>query len=172
MFHLGKGLKIRCGSSLIFNCLFAHLGTGVVRSSIAEVPHSPISSSVPTAERNATLPRIQTLPHSTNVGVRPFSPSKTATSSHNSNTPGGNAYSLFLSSYLLCSYTSSATEDKVLAFFSHTVHAERLSSSLALSSFTISYSTYALYALPHVLGVHFTPSPQAAVASPGSGSLT
>ncbi|XP_072252770.1 target of Nesh-SH3 isoform X4 [Leuresthes tenuis] len=63
-------------------------GTGVVRSSIAEVPHSPISSSVPTAERNATRPRIQTLPHSTNVGVRPFSPSKTATSSHNSNTPG------------------------------------------------------------------------------------
>ncbi|XP_072252768.1 target of Nesh-SH3 isoform X2 [Leuresthes tenuis] len=65
-------------------------GTGVVRSSIAEVPHSPISSSVPTAERNATRPRIQTLPHSTNVGVRPFSPSKTATSSHNSNTPGAN----------------------------------------------------------------------------------
>ncbi|KAM4557904.1 target of Nesh-SH3 isoform 3-T3 [Odontesthes bonariensis] len=65
-------------------------GTGVVRSSVAEVPHSPISSSVPTAERNATLPRIQTLPHSTNLGVRPFSPSKTATSSHNSNTPGAN----------------------------------------------------------------------------------
>ncbi|KAM4557903.1 target of Nesh-SH3 isoform 2-T2 [Odontesthes bonariensis] len=66
------------------------IGTGVVRSSVAEVPHSPISSSVPTAERNATLPRIQTLPHSTNLGVRPFSPSKTATSSHNSNTPGAN----------------------------------------------------------------------------------
>ncbi|XP_069010295.1 target of Nesh-SH3 isoform X2 [Embiotoca jacksoni] len=61
-------------------------GTGVLRSSVAEVPRSPISSSVATAGRNTTLSRIRVPPHSTNR-VRTFSPSKTVTS-HSSNTPG------------------------------------------------------------------------------------
>ncbi|XP_069010296.1 target of Nesh-SH3 isoform X3 [Embiotoca jacksoni] len=62
------------------------IGTGVLRSSVAEVPRSPISSSVATAGRNTTLSRIRVPPHSTNR-VRTFSPSKTVTS-HSSNTPG------------------------------------------------------------------------------------
>ncbi|XP_008299587.1 target of Nesh-SH3-like isoform X2 [Stegastes partitus] len=63
-------------------------GTGILRPSIAEVPRSPISSSVPTAGRNTTLSRTRVPPHSTNHGVRPFSPSKTVTSPHSSSTPG------------------------------------------------------------------------------------
>ncbi|XP_023286405.1 target of Nesh-SH3-like isoform X2 [Seriola lalandi dorsalis] len=59
-------------------------GTGILRSSIAEDPRSPINSSVPAAGRNTT--RVPT--HSTRVGVRPISPSKTFTSSHSSSTPG------------------------------------------------------------------------------------
>ncbi|XP_035799212.1 target of Nesh-SH3 isoform X6 [Amphiprion ocellaris] len=66
------------------------LGTGVLRPSVAEVPRSPISSPVPTAGRNTTLSRTRVPPHSTNHGVRPFSPSKTVTSSHSSSTPGAN----------------------------------------------------------------------------------
>ncbi|XP_035799208.2 target of Nesh-SH3 isoform X2 [Amphiprion ocellaris] len=65
-------------------------GTGVLRPSVAEVPRSPISSPVPTAGRNTTLSRTRVPPHSTNHGVRPFSPSKTVTSSHSSSTPGAN----------------------------------------------------------------------------------
>ncbi|XP_008299589.1 target of Nesh-SH3-like isoform X4 [Stegastes partitus] len=64
------------------------IGTGILRPSIAEVPRSPISSSVPTAGRNTTLSRTRVPPHSTNHGVRPFSPSKTVTSPHSSSTPG------------------------------------------------------------------------------------
>ncbi|XP_035799213.1 target of Nesh-SH3 isoform X7 [Amphiprion ocellaris] len=67
-----------------------HHGTGVLRPSVAEVPRSPISSPVPTAGRNTTLSRTRVPPHSTNHGVRPFSPSKTVTSSHSSSTPGAN----------------------------------------------------------------------------------
>ncbi|XP_071334597.1 target of Nesh-SH3 isoform X6 [Trachinotus anak] len=64
------------------------LGTGVLRSSIAEVPRSPISSSVPAAGRNTTLSRTRVPTHSTRTGVRPISPSKTFTSSHSSSTAG------------------------------------------------------------------------------------
>uniref|UniRef100_A0A096M7W8 Target of Nesh-SH3-like n=1 Tax=Poecilia formosa TaxID=48698 RepID=A0A096M7W8_POEFO len=64
--------------------------SGSTRSSTAEVPHSPISSSVPTGGRNATVIRNRDPSHSSNPGVRSFSPSKTATSSRTSNTPGGN----------------------------------------------------------------------------------
>ncbi|XP_035460125.2 target of Nesh-SH3 isoform X2 [Scophthalmus maximus] len=63
-----------------------NLGTGILRPSIAEVPRSPISSSVPAARRNTTLSRTRV--HSTRIGVRPVSPSKTLTSSHSSSTPG------------------------------------------------------------------------------------
>ncbi|KAM9709799.1 target of Nesh-SH3 isoform 3-T3 [Menidia menidia] len=63
-------------------------GSGVVRSPIAGVPHSPNSSS--TAGRNVALPRPRTPSHSTNLGVRPFSPPKAPTSSQSSNTPGAN----------------------------------------------------------------------------------
>ncbi|XP_071334566.1 target of Nesh-SH3 isoform X2 [Trachinotus anak] len=63
-------------------------GTGVLRSSIAEVPRSPISSSVPAAGRNTTLSRTRVPTHSTRTGVRPISPSKTFTSSHSSSTAG------------------------------------------------------------------------------------
>ncbi|XP_054887357.1 target of Nesh-SH3 isoform X3 [Poeciliopsis prolifica] len=65
-----------------------NLGSGSTRSSTAEVPHSPISSSVPTGGRNATVTRNRVPSHSSNPGVRSFSPSKTSTSSHTSNTPG------------------------------------------------------------------------------------
>ncbi|XP_014911843.1 target of Nesh-SH3-like isoform X1 [Poecilia latipinna] len=65
-----------------------NLGSGSTRSSTAEVPHSPISSSVPTGGRNATVIRNRDPSHSSNPGVRSFSPSKTATSSRTSNTPG------------------------------------------------------------------------------------
>uniref|UniRef100_A0A3B3YZH5 Fibronectin type-III domain-containing protein n=1 Tax=Poecilia mexicana TaxID=48701 RepID=A0A3B3YZH5_9TELE len=62
-------------------------GSGSTRSSTAEVPHSPISSSVPTGGRNATVIRNRDPSHSSNPGVRSFSPSKTATTSRTSNTP-------------------------------------------------------------------------------------
>lgn len=89
LFHLGKAVKFWSGiMSNLLNCLFAHLGTGILRPSIAEVPRSPISSSVPAARRNTTLSRTRV--HSTRIGVRPVSPSKTLTSSHSSSTPGGN----------------------------------------------------------------------------------
>ncbi|XP_044074014.1 target of Nesh-SH3 isoform X3 [Siniperca chuatsi] len=64
------------------------IGTGVLRPSVAEVPRSPISSSVPPAGRNTTLSRTRVPPHATRNSVRPFSPSKTFTSSHSSSTPG------------------------------------------------------------------------------------
>ncbi|XP_032385642.1 target of Nesh-SH3 isoform X5 [Etheostoma spectabile] len=64
------------------------LGTGILRPSIAEVPRSPISSSVPLARRNTTLTRTRVPPHSTRNSGRPVSPSKTFTSSHSSSTPG------------------------------------------------------------------------------------
>ncbi|XP_070693741.1 target of Nesh-SH3 [Pempheris klunzingeri] len=64
------------------------IGTGVLKSSIAEVPRSPITSSVPPAGRNTTLSRTRVPAHSTRNSVRPFSPSKTFTSSHSSSTPG------------------------------------------------------------------------------------
>ncbi|XP_078118372.1 target of Nesh-SH3 isoform X1 [Sander vitreus] len=63
-------------------------GTGVLRPSIAEVPRSPISSSVPLAGKNTTLTRTRVPPHSTRNSGRPVSPSKTFTSSHSSSTPG------------------------------------------------------------------------------------
>lgn len=63
-------------------------GTGVIRSSIAEVPRSPISSSAPTAGRNTTLSRTRVPLHSTRKGVRPFPQPKIFTSSHSSSTPG------------------------------------------------------------------------------------
>ncbi|XP_039861706.1 target of Nesh-SH3 isoform X3 [Simochromis diagramma] len=61
-------------------------GPGVLGSS--EVPRSPISSSVPTAGRNTTLRRTGVPSHSTNHVARPFSQSRTVTSSHSSSTPG------------------------------------------------------------------------------------
>ncbi|XP_059199626.1 target of Nesh-SH3 [Centropristis striata] len=61
-------------------------GTGALRPSIAEAPRSPISSSLPLAGRNTTLPRTRVPPHSTRNSGRTFSPSKT--SSHSSSTPG------------------------------------------------------------------------------------
>uniref|UniRef100_A0A3B4TXR8 Target of Nesh-SH3-like n=1 Tax=Seriola dumerili TaxID=41447 RepID=A0A3B4TXR8_SERDU len=64
------------------------IGTGILRSSIAEDPRSPINSSVPAAGRNTTLFRTRVPTHSTRVGVRPIPPSKTFTSSHSSSTPG------------------------------------------------------------------------------------
>ncbi|TDH06725.1 hypothetical protein EPR50_G00116200 [Perca flavescens] len=63
-------------------------GTGVLRPSIAEVPRSPISSSVPLAGNNTTPTRTRVLPHSTRNRGRPVSPFKTSTSSHSSSTPG------------------------------------------------------------------------------------
>ncbi|XP_041806245.1 target of Nesh-SH3 isoform X5 [Chelmon rostratus] len=63
-------------------------GTGVLRSSVAEVPRSPVSSSVPPAGRNTTLSRPRVLPHSTRNSVQPFSPSKTFTTPLSSSTPG------------------------------------------------------------------------------------
>ncbi|XP_040912762.1 target of Nesh-SH3 isoform X6 [Toxotes jaculatrix] len=63
------------------------LGLGILRSSVAEVPRSPISSSVPTARRNTTLLRNRVSSHSTRTGVRQISSSKTFTSSHSSSTP-------------------------------------------------------------------------------------
>nr|XP_046259393.1 target of Nesh-SH3 isoform X2 [Scatophagus argus] len=66
-------------------------GTGVLRSSIAEVPRSPISSSVPPAGRNTSSSRPRVPPHSTRNSVRPFSPSKTfSTSLSSSSTPRAN----------------------------------------------------------------------------------
>ncbi|XP_067460075.1 target of Nesh-SH3 isoform X4 [Thunnus thynnus] len=52
------------------------LGTGVTRSSIAEVPRFPISSSAPPAGRNTTQSRTRVPPHSTRNGVRPYSQPK------------------------------------------------------------------------------------------------
>ncbi|XP_053184352.1 target of Nesh-SH3 isoform X2 [Scomber japonicus] len=63
-------------------------GTGVIRSSIAEVPRFPISSSAPPAGRNTTFSRTRVPPlHSSRV-VRPFPQLKTFPSSHSSSTPG------------------------------------------------------------------------------------
>ncbi|XP_030283939.1 target of Nesh-SH3 isoform X5 [Sparus aurata] len=64
------------------------IGTGVIRSSVAEVPRSPISSSVTPAGRNTTLSRPRVPPHSTRNSVQPFPPSKTFTTSLSSSTPG------------------------------------------------------------------------------------
>lgn len=52
------------------------IGTGVTRSSIAEVPRFPISSSAPPAGRNTTQSRTRVPPHSTRTGVRPYSQPK------------------------------------------------------------------------------------------------
>ncbi|XP_013886391.1 target of Nesh-SH3 isoform X3 [Austrofundulus limnaeus] len=57
-------------------------GPGIIKSSVDEVPHSPISSSVLKAGRNATVPVTRVPSPSTNQGVRTFSQSKT--SSHSS----------------------------------------------------------------------------------------
>ncbi|KAM3608091.1 uncharacterized protein V6R79_018976 [Siganus canaliculatus] len=65
-------------------------GTGVVGSSVAEAPRSPISSSVLLAGRNATLSRPRVAPHSTRNSVLPFSPSKALTTSLSSSTPRAN----------------------------------------------------------------------------------
>ncbi|XP_073330012.1 target of Nesh-SH3 [Pagrus major] len=64
------------------------LGTGVLRPSVAEVPRSPISSSVTPAGGNTTLSRPRVPPHSTRNSVQPFPPSKTFTTSLSSSTPG------------------------------------------------------------------------------------
>lgn len=69
------------------NCFSAHLGTRVLKPSIAAVPRSPISSSVPQAGRNITRTRVP--PQTPRISGRPFTPSKTS-SSHSSSTPGGN----------------------------------------------------------------------------------
>ncbi|KAM6978838.1 target of Nesh-SH3 isoform 2-T2 [Tautogolabrus adspersus] len=63
-------------------------GTGFVKSSIAEVPQSPISTSVAPAGRNITLSRSRVPPNSNRKSVRPFSPSKKFTSSQSSSSPG------------------------------------------------------------------------------------
>ncbi|XP_060909251.1 target of Nesh-SH3 isoform X5 [Labrus mixtus] len=63
-------------------------GTGFVKSSIAEVPQSPISSSVAPAGRNSTQSRSGVPPNSNHKSVRPFSPSKKLTSSQSSSSPG------------------------------------------------------------------------------------
>ncbi|KAF3843363.1 hypothetical protein F7725_002212 [Dissostichus mawsoni] len=67
------------------NCFSAHLGTGVLKPSIAAVPRSPISSTVPQAGRNTTRTRVP--PQTPRISGRPFTPSKTS-SSHSSSTPG------------------------------------------------------------------------------------
>ncbi|KAM6978843.1 target of Nesh-SH3 isoform 7-T7 [Tautogolabrus adspersus] len=64
------------------------IGTGFVKSSIAEVPQSPISTSVAPAGRNITLSRSRVPPNSNRKSVRPFSPSKKFTSSQSSSSPG------------------------------------------------------------------------------------
>ncbi|XP_060909252.1 target of Nesh-SH3 isoform X6 [Labrus mixtus] len=64
------------------------IGTGFVKSSIAEVPQSPISSSVAPAGRNSTQSRSGVPPNSNHKSVRPFSPSKKLTSSQSSSSPG------------------------------------------------------------------------------------
>ncbi|XP_037831876.1 target of Nesh-SH3 isoform X2 [Kryptolebias marmoratus] len=66
-------------------------GPGIVKPSIDEVPHSPISSSAPKAGRNATVPHTHSPSHSTSQGVTPVSVSKT--SSHSSSTPEGHMVS-------------------------------------------------------------------------------
>ncbi|KAJ4933423.1 hypothetical protein JOQ06_030253 [Pogonophryne albipinna] len=60
-------------------------GTRVLKPSIAAVPRSPISSSVPQAGRNTTRTRVP--PQTPRISGRPFTPSKTS-SSHSSSTPG------------------------------------------------------------------------------------
>ncbi|XP_053296621.1 target of Nesh-SH3 isoform X2 [Pleuronectes platessa] len=65
-----------------------NLGAGIHRPSKAEVPRTPISSSIPTGARNNTLSRTRIPPHSTGGGVRTGSSSKTLTSSRSSSTPG------------------------------------------------------------------------------------
>ncbi|KAM7407142.1 hypothetical protein PAMA_003058 [Pampus argenteus] len=62
-------------------------GTGLIKSSIAEVPRSSISSPAPPARRNTTLSH--TLPpHSTRNGVNRLSQPNKFPSSHSSSTPG------------------------------------------------------------------------------------
>ncbi|KAL6101337.1 abi3bp [Pungitius sinensis] len=63
------------------------IGPGAHRPFVAEVPHSPISSSVPLAGRNSTLSHTRVPPHPTRNSGRALSPSKTFTSSHSSSTP-------------------------------------------------------------------------------------
>lgn len=77
----------------ISNCTspFWSIGPGVIKSTIDEVPRSPISSSIPKAGRNVTVPHTQ-------APLRTFSPSRT--SSHSSNSPEGNACFCFQSCFL------------------------------------------------------------------------
>ncbi|KAF7215512.1 target of Nesh-SH3 isoform X3 [Nothobranchius furzeri] len=53
-------------------------GSGIIKSSVDEVPHSPVSSSVSTGGRNVTVPHTRIPSHSMYKGGRPFSQSKTS----------------------------------------------------------------------------------------------
>ncbi|XP_034550490.1 target of Nesh-SH3 isoform X4 [Notolabrus celidotus] len=64
------------------------LGTGAIKSSVAEVPQSSISTSVSQAGRNSTVSRSRVPPNPNRKTVRPFSPSKTFSSSQSSSSPG------------------------------------------------------------------------------------
>ncbi len=91
LFHIGKAVNVRSGVlPNLPNCLSAYLGAGVPRSSIVEVPRSPVSSSVSPAGRNTTLSRPKVSPQSTHNGVLPFYPPKTLTKPLSSSTTGGN----------------------------------------------------------------------------------
>ncbi|CAJ1079708.1 target of Nesh-SH3 isoform X1 [Xyrichtys novacula] len=63
-------------------------GAGAIKTSVAEVPKSPISSSASQAGRNSTLPRNRGPPNPNHKTVRPLSPSKTFTSPQSSSSPG------------------------------------------------------------------------------------
>ncbi|XP_034550491.1 target of Nesh-SH3 isoform X5 [Notolabrus celidotus] len=63
-------------------------GTGAIKSSVAEVPQSSISTSVSQAGRNSTVSRSRVPPNPNRKTVRPFSPSKTFSSSQSSSSPG------------------------------------------------------------------------------------
>ncbi|XP_034550487.1 target of Nesh-SH3 isoform X2 [Notolabrus celidotus] len=65
-----------------------NLGTGAIKSSVAEVPQSSISTSVSQAGRNSTVSRSRVPPNPNRKTVRPFSPSKTFSSSQSSSSPG------------------------------------------------------------------------------------
>ncbi|XP_054602749.1 target of Nesh-SH3 isoform X5 [Nothobranchius furzeri] len=54
------------------------IGSGIIKSSVDEVPHSPVSSSVSTGGRNVTVPHTRIPSHSMYKGGRPFSQSKTS----------------------------------------------------------------------------------------------
>lgn len=116
LFHSGKARK-RIVSNLR-NCLSSHLGSGVLRSSVAEVPRSPISSSAPPAGRNATWSRTRVPPHPARNGARAFPPSKTFTPSHSSRTPGGNR---ILTSFPLSPSFQAATSDCPRRTHSHSL---------------------------------------------------